>query len=326
MSVFDCVKRKYDDALARRRALLEGFGQGTDCYRLIHSDADGFSGVTVDRLGPVLLVETHIGAAVIDSLVEVLRLTHGRDTPIFLKEKRSLSESARKGVQISGPPQSPDIVVHELGLSFEVHLTASVHVGVFLDSRSARRAVREISGGKRMLNLFSYTGGFGMAAAAGGALSTTNIDSKRSALAAAAENYKRNGLAWDSRTFLKSDAVEFLKRCIKNKRWYDVVVLDPPPISKRTNRDVLDTTRSFGRLVCLSAGAVEDGGALLVGLNNKNVDDCMFIEMVEKGMQDAYRRVAGWEVIAPDTDFPPQSERPTARFLYLRDIRRSELS
>ena len=324
MDLLEDLKQKYDGALSRREALIIALGSDTDAFRLVHSDADGIPGITVDRLGEVLLMETHIPEVPTDLFLEILRERHGPSTPIFLKERRGADMVAKQGRQVSGPDRDPVVQVQEEGLVFELKLTGTPHTGLFLDSRAVRRRVKAAAPGKRVLNLFSYTGGFGMAAQSGGARSTTNIDSKVSALEAAKRNYLLTGLPVDSRTFLKSDALSFLKKSKKNNRPYDLVILDPPPVSKRTNRDILDTGRAYARLVARALGAVADGGTLIAGLNNQEVDDPSFYDMITAGLTEAGRRAARRARIATDPDFPPGSRRPTARFEEMEGIQFSK--
>ena len=320
MDLFEELRQKYERALSRRTALIEDLCPDTDAYRLVHSDADDLSGITVDRLGEVLLMETHIPEAPTDLFLRILRERHGPEMPMFLKERRATEKAARQGRQVSGPARTPTVQVHEGGLVFELKLTGTPHTGLFLDSRAVRRRVKATAPGKRVLNLFSYTGGFGMAAQSGGARSTTNIDAKASALEAAKRNYLLTGLPVDSRTFLKSDAVRFLQKSKKNHRLYDLVILDPPPVSKRTDRDILDTGSAYARLIARALGAVADGGTLIAGLNNQDVDDSAFRDMITAGLAEVGRRAGRRARIRTDPDFPPESRRPTARFEALEEI------
>ena len=148
------------------------------------------------------------------------------------------------------------VCVVEGGLRFELDLTRGEHIGLFFDSRPARGLVRSLAAGRRVLNLFAYSGGMcalppppphthrhpfrkgpsvnrcsrGVAAAAGGALSTTNVDNKLTFLKLAERNYALNKLPVDSRTFCCEDAVRFMKTAVRDSwRRYGLIILDPPP-------------------------------------------------------------------------------------------------
>jgi 23S rRNA G2069 N7-methylase RlmK/C1962 C5-methylase RlmI len=176
----------------------------------VHGTGDGFDGVTVDLLGPAILVEQHRRwAACVDPLLKAVSTRLGKETPVYLKRRWSRAPGERGGCLVSGVRVKDDVdgvladaarraadeaaakegkdthgdrvVVREpgqFGLKFGLWLTGEEHVGVFLDSRPARELVRSVSANKRVLNLFSYTGGFGAAASVGGAACSHNVDSK----------------------------------------------------------------------------------------------------------------------------------------------------
>jgi 23S rRNA (guanine2445-N2)-methyltransferase / 23S rRNA (guanine2069-N7)-methyltransferase len=131
------------------------------------------------------------------------------------------------------------MIVHEGGLKFWVNLSDYVDTGLFLDHRVARKRVMDEADGKRMLNLFAYTGAFSVYAAGGGARSTTTVDLSRTYLDWAGDNFEANGLSGRQHKFIASDAVEFLDEAQRRGDQYDLVVFDPPTYSnsKRTDSD-----------------------------------------------------------------------------------------
>lgn len=302
-------------ALLRRASLLEEIDRDEGCLRLVHADGDGLDGLTVDRYGPALLVEQHRREAPPEPLVEALTARFGEARPIFLKRRCSARERALSGSQVRGEPWSGELVVVEDGLRFAVELARGEHTGLFLDGRPARRAVERLAEGRRVLNLFAYTGGFGLAAVAGGARSTTNVDNKRTALERARGNYQLNGASVDTRTFLEDDALRFLNRSARGRGRWDLVVVDPPPRFRRPGGRRFDARRGFAHLVARCLAVLDPGGLLLVGLNARTVDDDTFEALVTEGGAEASRRLTSLESIGPGPDFPPARYRPTARFL-----------
>ena len=131
------------------------------------------------------------------------------------------------------------IVVHEGGLKFLVNFSDYVDTGLFLDHRVARKMVMDEAAGKRMLNLFAYTGAFSVYAAAGGAKSTTTVDLSRTYLDWAGENFQVNDLGGQQHQFIANDTIEFLEKTVGQRKQYDLVVCDPPTYSnsKRTDSD-----------------------------------------------------------------------------------------
>ena len=303
-------------AIEKRDRIISSLPSPTDAYRLIHSDGDGVPGITVDRLGPALLVEAHTASVDLDTVLKWF--TEKYDMPIFLKCKYASEQNSKWGVQVAGGTVSPEIVVVEEGMKFRVNLTGGPHIGLFLDGRSVRRRVRGLADGKRVLNLFSYTGGFGVAAAIGGARSTTNVDQKRSALRGAKVNYQLNRLPVDGRTFLKSDAKAYLKKLIKQGYHCDVVILDPPPSAKRTNRAGFNTRGDYDRWVAMCLSVLSENGCLVAGLNNQKVSNEEFDEMIARGAMLANKTPKRVDSIPVDADFPLTPMRPTARFVHIK--------
>ncbi len=240
-------------AFARREGLADRLG--TNALRMFDSAGEG-----VDRL-------------VVEHLAGVFRATGGPDEAAYLPAVREVVGDAplfwRFGGDpaLSGGPAGDDgrREVVEGGLCFGLELLPNRNTGLFLDARAARAWVRANADGRRVLNLFAYTGAFGVAAAAGGARSTVNVDPVPGALARAEANYTRNGLRFDGRTFWRSDALEAMKRAARAGARFDGIVLDPPPVPTGGRRGArVDVTVDLGRLIRAAAGLLASGGWLLV--------------------------------------------------------------
>jgi 23S rRNA (cytosine1962-C5)-methyltransferase len=310
-----------DRALKRRADLVRELGGETDAWRLVHGSGDDLEGLTVDRLGQAILVERHLRGAPAERAVAELEKRF-RATPIFLKERWSRDPVDLAGRQIAGPPGAPDeITVQEHGLGFHVRLAAGEHVGLFLDARPIRALLGRIAEGRRVLNLFSYSAGFGVAAASGGARSTTNVDNKRSALSIAQRNYELNALPVDTRTFLRDDAIRFLVRAAKGAGRYDLAVIDPPPRFERAGGKVYDALEGYGRLVTRCLNVIEPGGMMLAGSNAFGHD---FAELERIAIEASASVGAHLEIVerlGPGPDFPTAPERPVGLFVLVRVAR-----
>ncbi|MCP4677460.1 MAG: class I SAM-dependent rRNA methyltransferase [Deltaproteobacteria bacterium] len=312
--MIDSLKELLESALERRDWIdWQSPGAG-DAVRLVHATADGFPGITVDLLGGALLVVAHRREADTRPLIEMLARRFGDDTPVFQKERWSKENAKRAGLQVQGLVCSPVFTIRESGLVFMVDLVKDEHIGFFLDSRPARARVRDIAKNRRVLNLFSYTGAFGVAAVTGGARSTTNVDNKRSALTIARQNYELNQLPFNTRTFMRADAIKHLARAVKGKGRYDLIVLDPPPYSQRPGNRSFKAKTGYARLVARCMEILAPGGLLLSGLNAKGVSDHEFEGMLEEAGLIAKKKLEIMEIIGPGKDFPPGANRPLARF------------
>ena len=161
-----------------------------------------------------------------------------------------------------------DFVVVESGLRFIVNLEAYLDTGLFLDHRALRALTRSRAAGRRMLNLFAYTGSFTVYAAAGGALATDTVDLSNTYLDWAARNFALNGLAPGRHKLIRADVLAWLAVARDEGRRYDLVVLDPPAFSNSSAMDgVLDIQRDHPRLVGAARELLAPGGELFFSTN-----------------------------------------------------------
>ncbi|KAK3284185.1 hypothetical protein CYMTET_8155 [Cymbomonas tetramitiformis] len=163
------------------------------------------------------------------------------------------------------------------------------------------------------------TGGFGVAAAAGGAACTVNVDNKQGHLAVAQNNYHLNALASDSRNFSKVDALLCLQRIAKSTTRYDLLVLDPPPRFSQKSAWAFEAERDYGRLLaeCIPACARGGKALILAGLNALTVDNEKFAAFVGEAEQRSGAVIRVLEQVGAGNDYPHCPHRPTARFALL---------
>lgn len=204
----------------------------TDCVRLCAGSGIGIPGLLVDRFGPLLVATDYAPAerAVADELVRVLR--EGFPGLAVIAKVRAQGGENRFALAVHRPnPDEGPMVGSERGLRFEIGADPEHDFGLFLDAAKARAYVREHARGKRVLNLFSYTGAFGIAAAAGGALEVTNVDPNKDYLAWSLRNAALNGV---SMRVLPDTAQDHLAKHLRRmardpqRPSYDFVIVDPP--------------------------------------------------------------------------------------------------
>jgi len=255
---------------------------GTDCYRVFDGRFEGAPGWLVDRYGDALLVQCfHREEADEAVLAAVVGWSAGRFA-VVLKE-RGLRDSARaEGRLIAGeltPAPADDpfreragrLAVREDGLRYGVDLLYGQNTGLFLDARPMRAWVRAHADGRGLLNLFSYTSAFGVAAMAGGANYVTNVDLVPSAQERGAANYALNGFD-PSRAHVRSDVFAFLKRQAGGTRRFGGVICDPPPVptkkrGKRGKRDRGFSPRTDMAPLLRDAAALREPGGWLLALS-----------------------------------------------------------
>jgi 23S rRNA (cytosine1962-C5)-methyltransferase len=162
------------------------------------------------------------------------------------------------------------LVVHEGGLKFEVDLHSYLDTGLFLDHRNTRALVRERAAGKRLLNLFAYTGSFTVYAAAGGAHATTSVDLSNTYQAWTGRNLALNGFGGDEHELVRADAFAYLERAVLERRQFGLIVLDPPSFSNSKKMlDTLDVQRDHPRLIEACLKLLSPKGQLFFSTNRR---------------------------------------------------------
>jgi 23S rRNA (cytosine1962-C5)-methyltransferase len=188
---------------------------------------------------------------------------------IFLKTRKRMKGLAQYGRQAE---ESVEATVRESGLRFRVNFSDYLDTGLFLDHRPARSVVRAIASGKRVLNLFSYTGSFSVYAAAGGAASVTSVDLSNTYLAWSRENFKLNGLDESVHSAERADVMAFLERSRQAGTRWDIIVADPPTFSNSTMaRDDFDVNRDWPALLAGCASALAEDGLILFSTNSRQL-------------------------------------------------------
>jgi len=297
--------------------------QAADCdvYRLLDGREEGAPGWTADRYGHAVLVHCFLpdGAceADLDALRSWLHEFEGGGLSLYLKEPRCRDEQRGQGRLLSGAPsvaiggdripaRPGRIEVREHGLRFAVDLCHGHNTGIFADARPMRRWVREHSQGRRILNLFAYTCGFGIAASLGGARAAENVDLVPSALERGRANYALNGLEVGSRSFVRSEVFEFLKKAKKRGEQWDGIIADPPPVPTRGKGRGFHPVRDQARLLSAIESCLAPGAWLLA----------MSAASSNAAFEDHLAADAGLELL-PDLDFPRAlSKGLRARVLY----------
>jgi 23S rRNA (cytosine1962-C5)-methyltransferase len=260
-------------ALSRRSA-----AGPTTARRLLDGRAEGLPGWTVDRYGPVALIQSfgqEADPTVVSELTEALSELPSVSA-VVLKERGGAPDRA-EGRLLHGalPGPHPDdplsdrtgrLFIDEGEMRLGIDLLYGVNTGLFLDARPMRSWVYAHSRDLRVLNLFSYTAAFGVAAALGGARSTTNVDLVPSALDRGKVNYELNALPVDSRGHVRDDVFEFLRRARKRTATWDLVIVDPPPVPTRgrgRKGKGFDPRRDQQRVIGQALTACCDGGTVL---------------------------------------------------------------
>lgn len=257
--------------LAAARVRLDAFDESeTNGFRVVHGENDGLPGLVVDRFSDCVVVKIYTSAWIpyLDDLVHAIdefgRLLPAGLRSVVLRTARAVDESS-DGMVISGHEVTGPVVFRENGLRFESDVLHGHKTGFFLDQRDNRRMIRSLARGQDVLDVFSFSGGFSVSAAAGGASSVHSIDVNPLAIAATKENMSlndhiRNVRRCDHRTTV-GDAYEVMEGLSRDRVRHDLVVVDPPAFASRRSQ-VSGALRAYGELTELACGLVRPGGRL----------------------------------------------------------------
>lgn len=316
-------------ATSNREGLVERLeAENTNCYRLFHGTNEGRNGLTIDRYGSQLLVQT-FHDPVPDKELGLIRDFYQDQFDIaeYIYNDRSASNSRRSDEQFKS---NQALVAQEIGVNYRVK---GKHSGqdplLFLDMRIGRRFVLDHSEGKSVLNLFSYTCGVGICAALAGASEVWNVDFAERNLAVGADNAELNALDKEKIQFIQSDFFTAAKQLagipVKQRvrrgqkprpfkkleeKQFDLVYLDPPRWAK-SHFGTVDLIRDYPSVLKPSLLATKEGGTLVCTNNVAKVPMNEWLDTVQRCANKAGRPVKDFEILTPESDFPsPDGQHP----------------
>ncbi|MEA2490823.1 MAG: rRNA (cytosine1962-C5)-methyltransferase [Acidobacteriota bacterium] len=312
----DLLRQRIRAAIARRKRF---FGEGTNAARLIHAEGDDLSSIVVDRYNDLLVVEiANRGVELLKPLiVETLReelaprgIYFKNDLPV-----RGLERLPTEGEWLGEGEPVAD--VHEHGLRFRVEPAEGQKTGFFLDQRENRQITRELARGRRVLNLFSYSGAFGVYAAAGGATSVENVDVSAAAIELARQNHALNGT---EATFTVADVFQYVRR--RDGRECDLLICDPPAFAK-SRGDVDRAARGYKDVNLFALGKVAPGGLMMTFSCSGHISLDLFQKIIFAAALDAGRHVSFVRRLTSAEDHPVSLFCPEGEYLkgFLLEVR-----
>jgi 23S rRNA (cytosine1962-C5)-methyltransferase len=270
--------------------------------------------VTVDRYGDFATLSVATEESFARRIELATRLVELGAQGVYLKVRvradvRRLSrDEVAPRLPLAGREAPETLVVSEGALRFHVRLADGLSTGLFVDQRDNRRLVQQLSGG-RMLNLFAYTGSFTVAAAAGGAV-TTSVDISARALHHARENLILNGFDPASHHFAREDVVTWLRRALRHDARFDLVVLDPPSFGSRGGKGAFSMAKSFPEVIRNALLLLVPGGQLLAVTNHRKTSVPRLRKLVHQAARDARRELSSLKDLRSPLDCPPGFDGP----------------
>jgi 23S rRNA (cytosine1962-C5)-methyltransferase len=314
------------DFFARRFEMLDEWKRAhlpadTNGYRLVHAEADGLPGLIVDRYADVFVFQIHtVGMEQLrDLVIEALKRTH---SPASIVERSDIDARTREGLAplqaaihfgtIDGP-----IAFKEAGLNFFADVMNGQKTGFFLDQRDARLRVGQLAKGKRVLNLFGYTGAFSVHAAKGGAEFVSTVDVSHAALEMAEAQFRANDLNPEDESkalFLEADVMDLLSSDEIEGGPYDLIICDPPAFAK-TDAQVEKALKAYAEANAACLKNLQPGGVLVTSSCSGRVSSEDFRSMLRIAAGRAKREVRLLEFIGHPVDHAERLAFPEGRYL-----------
>ena len=300
--------KRFQVALARREHIIN-----VPYYRLVHSEADGLPGLTIDRFGEILVVQVatagmealqSLWMPALEALLQPQAVVLRNDIPVRRLEGLLQSVSVVKGTV-------PEWVeVREYDTLFLADVIKGQKTGWFYDQRDNRKMIANLADGKTLLDVYSHSGGFGIPAARAGA-DVTLVDSSRPALELAAKAAALNGVAMEA---ICADAFEAMQRLVSSKQSFDMVCVDPPPFVK-SKKDFAAGMKGYEKMARLAAPLVKPGGLLFAASCSHHATRGAFNNAILAGINKSCRDAAILKQTGAAPDHPCHPMLPQSEYL-----------
>ena len=255
----------------------------TTAFRLFNQEGDDFGGLTVDLYGDYAVFSWY------NSYVYQIRKTISEAFRQVFPEVLGTYEKIRfKGLDYESAhvygQEAPDFfTVLENGVLYQVFMNDGLMTGIFLDQHEVRGSLVDgLAMGKSLLNMFSYTAAFSVAAAMGGASQTTSVDLAKRSRELSQAHFQANGISTDDHRFIVMDVFEYFKYAKRKDLTYDVIVLDPPSFA-RNKKQTFSVAKDYHKLISQSLEILNPGGIIIASTNAANVSRQKFTEQIDKG-------------------------------------------
>ncbi|MYL43376.1 class I SAM-dependent rRNA methyltransferase [Virgibacillus salexigens] len=264
----DFFKKKLLSAINKRQGFYQS--EETNAFRLFNGEGDGIGGLTIDYFNEYYVINWYSKGiyAFKDYIIQVLDEL-GRYQAIYEKKHFDTKGSYIDDDDfVKGKRGEFPITVMENGVRYAVYLNEGAMVGVFLDQRDVREAIRDrYAKGKHVLNTFSYTGAFSVAAALGGAEKTTSVDLAKRSKAKTIEQFSINGIDFEQQDIIVMDVFDYFKYARKKNLIFDMVVLDPPSFA-RSKKRTFRTAKDYPDLLKDAVSVTKNNGIIVASTNN----------------------------------------------------------
>ena len=304
------------DALADAGCLREPLLSATDTFRIANDAGDYLPGVCVDRYGDfaVLSLASDEASDRRQELADLLARFGARGVYLKQRARADLRREAHAELApkepLAGETAATPLLVQEGAVRFGVTLDDGLSCGLFLDQRDNRARVATFCGGRKVLNLFSYTCSFSVYAALASAEHVTSVDLSGHALSRGRENFRLNGLDPEAHSFVQTDALEWLARAAKRGEKFGVVILDPPSFSTSGKGKTFRVADGYQGALERVFAVLERDGRVLAVTNHRKTSPQAFRKIVHEAARAAGREISQLKDLPSPLDCPPGPNGP----------------
>lgn len=284
----------------------------TNAYRLFNAESDGIPGLTIDVYDDTAVLSwysqgmyTH-ATMVYDRLLALPSINE-------LYEKLRYQDAPFDSRFVSGV-QKEELTIVENGVQYVTYMNDGLMTGIFLDQRDVRAYVKAHATRQSVLNTFSYTGAFSVAAAAGGAKQTVSVDVAKRSLALTTANFEANGIDMAMHQLYVMDVFDYFKYAQKKALTFDWVILDPPSFA-RTKKRVFSVLKNYGELLADAIAITAKQGRIVVSTNHSEYSLRAFEEMIAKTFKQIGRRYTIEKIFRQPNDFTHLNHSPETQYL-----------
>lgn len=302
------IERTLTAAIAERK---DFYGNpDTTAFRVFNGEGDGFGGLSIDYFNGFYLVSWYSEGVYSFKDEVIAALQNVADCRGIYQKKRfdTKGQYIEEDDFVAGERGEFPLIVKENGINFAVYLNDGAMTGIFLDQRDVRNAIKErYAQGKTVLNTFSYTGAFSVAAALGGAMKTTSVDLAKRSNSKTIEQFSVNGIDYESQDILVMDVFNYFKYAKRKEMKFDLVVLDPPSFA-RSKKYTFSTSKDYTNLMREAIAITEEDGIIVASTNSASFGMKKFKGFIEKAFVEEGKKYKIVEEFTLPQDFRVRKE------------------
>lgn len=299
---------KLKEAISHRKTLFQD--KNTTAFRVFNGEGDGIGGLIIDYFNDYYVISWYSEGIYSFKDVIVQALNEVVEVKGLYEKKRFASKGTyvEDDDFVSGEQAPSPLIVKENGMNFAVYLNDGAMVGIFLDQRDVRKTIRDsYAEGKTVLNTFSYTGAFSVAAALGGAVKTTSVDLANRSKSKTIEQFSVNDIDFEAQDIIVEDVFNYFKYAVRKKLAFDMVILDPPSFA-RSKKHTFSAGKDYTDLLVQAIAITEENGVIVASSNCSTFGMKKFKGFIEKAFKQSGGKYTIVEEFTLPTDFKTISE------------------